>query len=472
MRFNGWRLGAVMACCAAGLLRAQTTRPAVAPPEPPPATRPATQPSASAAPATRPVAAAPDTRPVALSLGDPDELLAGLASPDWRVRRRTTDLLVRGGPDAKPFIGDLVQRASSDEARKNALSALAEIDEIRITGPSYLTLHFKDAPPARVFAEISRQCFAPLPTSPADLWEQSGGSPGITVDVDHEPFWKVVPSLCRKAGVGFRPFPNGFRLVRGGSPADGITQVVGPFLVTANAISYTRTRTFNARPEQSQFGMSLSVLPEPKLVVLQGGGAVAIDQAIDDRGHSLVPEDASRNGVWGGFNGSGSWALYATLQYPRNNPGTRIARFRGTTSFLLQTESQKIDLDVASLNQTSRVIHGMRVTFQDMKKSGDGWQLRVRVDQPSFGGPEWQQLIDGVQNRMQILDAEGNPLEHGLMNMSSKDSAMELVLEFARTARADGRPAGEPARLAWEVPTKTRTVPLPIQFDDLPLFDP
>jgi hypothetical protein len=456
MRRLGWQLALLLALApmwAPTRVIAQSTQPATSP-----ATLALTQPA---------------TRPATAVIGDPDELLRKLSDSDWHVRRQAQAQLVEGGQDAKPFILDLVHRATDSEARKNALAAIAQIDENRLLGPSYITLHVKDASPATVFAEISRQCFAPLPTVPDNLWQEEGFAK-ITLDVDRQPFWKVVPQICQKVGVDFRPYQTGLRLMRaGGMQTGGVSIIQGPFLVIATQITYSRTRSLVAnRVDQAQFGMNLSVYAEPKINVLRGSGSVQVDEVTDDHGNSLLPRADGPRRNWSGFVGVGGWNLYAPLHYPEKNVGTKIVKFRGSTGFDVQTESQKIALpDIASLKQTTRVIHGMQVTFQDMKKNNDTWQLRIHVAQPDLGGADWQQFIDGVQSRMQVLDTEGIPLDHRGMSTSSNNAAIDLTLDFGRSTRPDGRLSGEPSRVSWEVPTKTRRMSVPIELKDIPLFD-
>lgn len=434
---------------------------------------PQTQPASKPAPSTLPAAAAgPQTRPAAaVALGDPEQLLRDLADSDWHVRRKAQDRLVEGGEQAKPFIQQLIDKATSDEARKNAQAAIAEIDENRRIGPSYLTLHFKNAPPSEVFAEISRQCFTPLLTMPDNLFQQEP-FPAVTVDADHQPFWAVVPKICRQLGVDFRHYQGGMRLMRsGGMQSDGVSQIEGAFLVIATQISYSRTRLFASKAEQTQFGMQIAVYPEPKLNVLRGNGSIQVEQAIDNNGNSLLPEGAATNRVWGGFMGFGGWSLYAPLHYPKNI-GTRLARFKGSTAFVIQVDSQKVEIpDLANFRPTTRFIYDMPVSFDEFKKEGDAWKLHLRVNQTNFGGAAWQQFMDGVQNRLQVLDANGNVLDHRGMSTSTNNTAMDMSLDFARSNNSTGQLSGDPTRLVWEVPTKTRELTVPIEFKDLPLFD-
>lgn len=424
---------------------------------------PATQPTTAAGPATRPAAV--------VALGDPAQLLQQLADSDWHVRQHAQERLVKGGEDAKPFIQTLVDQATSDEARKNAQAALQEIDDNRRIGPSYLTLHFKNAAASDVMAEISRQCFTPLLTAPEHLFQQEP-FPTVTVDVDHQPFWAVVPKICQQLGVDFRHFQGGMRLMRsGGMQADGVSRIEGSFLIVATQITFSRTRSFAAKNEQTQFGMQIAVYPEPKLNVLRGSGSIQAEQAIDDNGNSLLPEGASLNRVWGGFMGFGGWSLYAPLHYPKNI-GSRIARFKGSTGFVIQVESQKVEFpNLVSFQPATRFMYDMPVLFEAFKKEGDVWKLHLHINQPNFGGSQWQQFMEGVQNRLQVLDGAGNALDHRGMSTSSNNATMDLTLDFARSNGPTGQMSGEPVRLVWEVPTKTRELTVPIDFRDLPLFD-
>lgn len=467
---NGWFIGAVVSLGAAALGGPQT-RPASQP-----ATAPATQPAL--APATRPAVAAttrpsPTTAPAARVQFPPAaSVLKRLASPDPHERRKAREMLVQAGEDGRTFIRELIRQADDPEARKNAEAALAQINDDRIVGPSYITLHVKDASPREVFEEVSRQCYAPLPTYPDNLWEQ-GHWPKLTLDVDHKPFWDVMPDLCRKLGVDFRPFQYGMRIMQtGGMGMQGIMQTQGPFLIVANQITRTQTRQLGGpAAAQSQFGLNLQVYAEPKIVVLRTGGGVNVEQAVDDHGNSLVGNDGPNRGFWGGFSGWGGWTLYAPMHYPEKNPGAKIVKFKAQATFIIQTRSEKFELDnVLNLRQTTKIVNGVAITFKDLKKAGDSYQLHLHVAQANFGGPEWQQLVEGVQTRLQLQDAAGNPFDHRGMSSSGSNDAIEVTLDFAPSPRPDGKSIGEPAKILWDIPTESKPVNVPIEFKNLPLF--
>ena len=131
---------------------AQTTRPAAPVPAPLGAlsTQPfwSTQAVSSTQPATQTAGAA--TEPV-----DYEALAKQLSSTDWRERRNARETLIRLGDDAKSLLETLIQSAADEETRHQAQEALLQIEQNRTLGPSYITLHVKDARPEEVFAEIS-----------------------------------------------------------------------------------------------------------------------------------------------------------------------------------------------------------------------------------------------------------------------------------------------------------------------------
>jgi hypothetical protein len=259
----------------------------------------------------------------------------------------------------------------------------------------------------------------------------------------------------------------------GGAPAtQGVSQVQGPFLIVASQISRTQTRYLGGNQmAQSQFGLHMTIYAEPKITVLRTSGGVHLDEAVDDHGNSLVGSDAPGRSFWGGTGTSGSWTIYAAMHFPDKNPGTQITKFKGSTIFVIQTRAEKFVLENAlSLRETTKTVNGTQITFKDMKKVGDAYQLHLRIAQPNFGGAEWQQLVEGVQTRLQLQDAAGNTFDHRGMSSSGSNDAVDMTLDFGRFPRPDGRTLGGPAKIVWEIPTETKEVNVPIEFKDLPLF--
>ena len=174
------------------------------------------------------------------------------------------------GEAARPIIHELLSRALPDaETRTRLEAALAQIDENRVIGASFITMHLKDATPRSVFEELSRQCYADLQPFPPNLFDQ-GGSPKVTIDIDRRPFWTAMNQIADKTGIDLQQYNEGIRLMRGGFRMNSpYSTVQGPFLIVATQITRTQTEMLaNGGGASSDFSMQMMAYSEPKLHVL------------------------------------------------------------------------------------------------------------------------------------------------------------------------------------------------------------
>src|SRR5215212_6317294 len=111
--------------------------------------------STVAAQTTRP-ATLPTTRPLA-DEARIEQLIRELSADAWQTRQKAQDALVQYGLDIRPRLSTVLRDTKDEEARTRVEAALRQIEENRTTGASLITLHMKNAKPAEVFAEISRQ---------------------------------------------------------------------------------------------------------------------------------------------------------------------------------------------------------------------------------------------------------------------------------------------------------------------------
>jgi hypothetical protein len=187
-----------------------------------------------------------------------------------------------------------------------------------------------------------------------------------------------------------------------------------------------------------------------------------IKEAVDDAGNSLVGGVAERRIF--AMGNSGAWQLYARLTWPAH-PGKRIARLVCATTFTLQTKSEKLEIpDILNAKEQKQTLGGTEVTFHGLAKVGDNWELKISTGQ----GVPFQEMM---QNRLQILDADGNALERRGMSGQGDGTQMTFKLLFGASRRSDGKITGEPDHLSWEVPLESKPVPVQFEFDDLPMPD-
>src|SRR5439155_23462422 len=108
--------------------------------------------------------------------------IQGLASDSWKERNKAQETLVSFGEMALPRLRQLAQRAEDEEVRTRAGAAVRSIEENAVTGPTTLTLKFKDAKPKEVFDEIAKQAHCEFAAFPPDLWTQNKNPPSLNLD--------------------------------------------------------------------------------------------------------------------------------------------------------------------------------------------------------------------------------------------------------------------------------------------------
>ncbi|HWE03593.1 MAG TPA: hypothetical protein VG326_14405 [Tepidisphaeraceae bacterium] len=428
--------------------------------------------SLAGAQSTKPAPATlPATQAVATTRPSADSFLPRLASDVWQDRQRAADDLVRMGEDARPIVKQLLARSLGDiDVRTRLETVRSLLDENRILGPSYITIHLKDADPKTVFEEVSRQCYSDLKPFPDNLFDQKD-LPKVSVDIDRQPFWTAMSQISEKTGIDLQQYNEGVRLMRGGfRVTSAYSAIQGPFLVVANSITRTQTEMLaNGGGSSSEFCMQLVVYSEPKLHVLSSSSTVKIDVAVDNAGNSLIPTAPDNRGYYGGA--SGIWNLYSQLKFPDKKPGTRIARFKGSADFVVQTKSQQIQIpDIVGIKEVTRVVADIPVVFHEMKKNGEIWELRLSANPQALGPGRWNQFNQSVQSNLQVVDNAGQILDHRGMRSRGTGNGIEFTLLFAKSMRpSDARSSGDPAKVLWEISTGSKEINVPFEFKDLPM---
>jgi hypothetical protein len=415
------------------------------------------------------------------------EALAGeLADDNWVVRQKAQDELVQFGPVARARLEGLLRETRDEEVRTRAEAALRQIEENRLTGTSFVTIHVKDAHPKEVLAELSRQAYADLTrTAPADLWD-SKQWPAVSIDAERQPFWVVMNELCAKAGLQPQVSVGAEReivlAVRDPSLepwGQGKVRpvVAGGFMVMINTVSTRKYLDLNAPKNVSRScQMQVVVYPEPKLRVLQLASPTRVVEAVDERGNALAPPAAGTEYM----QTITTWpcSLYIGLQPPLD-AGRRIARLRGTGRFVLQAKSEVAEIaDVVNAKEVTRTVGGKQFTLKEVKRNEDRYVVSISLMRAGFSANDWAYAgTYNTSNAFKLVDARGRPLYRwSFTNSGGGAEQMDYTIQFSRAPQATakvqgagGEPTGEPVKLVWEVPTESREVTVPFGFDDVPL---
>jgi len=347
-----------------------------------------------------------------------------------------------------------------------------------------INLSLKGTGPQEAFDEIAKQAGVKFSTQ-GNLWEQDSMQEPIDVDFKDRPFWSAVRELCSEYKL--QPQMNFNRTsarrimlqqVYAGNNAnvkrwDELpTAEAGGLLVQATG--FNRQQNINYQnTEQSANYCSVTLLAyvDPAIRVSSFKGAAKVEEAVDDNGNSLVPDEKSRMSFGGNTERSMIYSVNVPLKYPQKNPGKKIVKLRCTLSL---RGGDKVDTLAVEkpleAGETSKQFGDLNVTFYSLKKTGnqDGaratYTLKVgftRDSDDDNGGNNFWNLLQ----MSQLVDAKGKAL-----NFNGGGGGNNNTFNATFTTRDDGEGAsGEPVKWSLELPTGTKTIKVSVEFKDLPM---
>jgi hypothetical protein len=413
------------------------------------------------------------TRPA--GAGRVEKLIAGLGAEGWRQRQAAEDDLAAMGMAVRPALVEALGHTADAEARTRIESILRQLAERAATGPTIVTLNLKGASPRQAFDEFFQQTGDALRMVPDNLWE-SRAFPPADVDIQAQPYWAAMRSLCKTYDVQAQNAGDrNLTIVDRGSqsPLFGKAPWVvhGPFMVIAQTVTRNQWAELNVNQNANHHcALQLIVLAEPKLRVLQGSYVAHLEEALDENGNSLLmPNLQQMEGVQR-LTGL-CWNLQATLK-PADPLGDRIARIRGTGRYWIQTRSEKTEVaNLADAKDRSQQVGGRSFTVKELKKQGETWQIKLSLPRLAWGNADMASLQDPNGSTIRLLDADGRSLPRmgGVATNFTADNMMELLFSFGRPASAAADKAADPAKLVVEIPTEMKEMTVPFEFTDLPM---
>ena len=412
----------------------------------------------AAPPATQP-APAPDLQPV----------LKDLSSNDWLTREQAQIKLEQLDNNARPLLLGIIRQTSDDDLRARLEAGLRTIEDNSKVAPTLVSASLKNVTAREAFTEIAKQANVRIDVS--DLERED--VPRFSMDITPRPFWQAVRELCTKTSLQ----PD----IRGEPPqivVDSLptrwcnrpASVHGSFLVIAERIERDY-KVDLAKPDELQhrFTLQLTAYSDPKLLVLKNARDTKLEEAVDERGNSLlspqeqeyVPESSDYRGPW-------EWRLTAKLHHP-DGAGQRIARLRGSAQFLVRTQFETWELSqIMTVQNATRVIAGTRITIEGLSRSDEGYTLRIRGQGALCGlvSPGLADQFEAIRRSIRLLDHNGRAFAVDFAGGSGRED-WSYLFTFKPTPAQDT--TAEPAKLIWDVPTEAKFLVVPFEFKNLPL---
>ena len=193
----------------------------------------------------------------------------------------------------------------------------------------------------------------------------------------------------------------------------------GPFLILAGEVWRSRSVKPLATPEQNafdgkagdllaserdQFGITLTVLGEPKLRVLRAADTVRLTEALDDRGHSLLPQPGEAGAAATPRGGRTAWVYGVPLRYPPEPPRPQDRPPQRGHPLHPPDRRERLELDdVIAAGRVTRELKGGRITAH-VTEAPDGrfFTLMLTIARPLSAE-------DGARRRNPTMRRPRNP---------------------------------------------------------------
>ena len=177
----------------------------------------------------------------------------------------------------------------------------------------------------------------------------------------------------------------------------------------------------------------------------------------------------------------------ASLNYPEQNRGKKVARFKASAAVEVVTETAKLEVALKDgggkwVRDVEKSAGKLRVLVKGLDEAAG--RCGVVVYRDGRNDAEWQRLRGLIQaGEARLVDGEGKTLAWTAPARDAVDNdeleRMEVGLRFEGPVRrgrvgveigaVSGLQLSKAARLVWELPVETRQVSVPFEFRDLPI---
>ena len=312
------------------------------------------------------------------------KLVRQLDDDELSRREAAEEKLVELGPKALDLIPPNTPRTSAEtkerlaRVRRQPEIALAE----SIALPTQVTLA-GEMPLSEALAAITKQTGNTI-VDYRNEFNQQATDPKIQVNLKETPFWEALDRVFDEAGLTLYPYSGKehalamvSRAAGSELPRFGRAAYAGRFRLEGTSIVASKDLR---NPANHNLRLSLELTWEPSLrpiVLIQ-----PIDQlvALDEQGKPLVIE-GSDGTLEIGVEGTVAAADFGVnLQLPKRDV-QKIASLQGKMTAIVPGKVETFEFkDITTLKNSVQRRAGVAVVFEEIRKNGDVYDLRMRVE--------------------------------------------------------------------------------------------
>jgi hypothetical protein len=391
------------------------------------------------------------------------QLVERLEAPKAEARKAAEEALIKLGPRILPLLPE-PEKVSGAE-RKQRLTkireALHEATEQMNLGASKVTLKVKGMRLSEVVQKLQAQTGNGL----TDMREgDEANNPALDLEIVDKPFLEALDIVCKQAEIT----PNFFTgdgtigLTAGKPPEKALVRYTGPFRVAFKQIAVVR----DLQADTSSANIQLEVAWEPRLRPMLMALKADELKITDDQGKDIEAqvENESTDVVLRPENPVAEMSL--NLQAP-DRGSKKLKSLTIKADVTVPAGLKTFRFPTLAVKEASTIKQGdIGVTLESTEVDEQVWKVNVELAYPE-GGPAFESYRQGLfNNRLWLQKADGSRFEHngGFSNTSSDGGKLGFEYLFVD---APGKPAEY--GLVYETPSKVLTIPLEIEFKDVPL---
>jgi hypothetical protein len=362
--------------------------------------------------------------------------------------------------------------SAAEFARKSvgaySMAAPRQTAAVNNSASTLITLHVKDAPAADVYSEIARQAKLQIAAA-TGKWPQL---PSVSMDVDQQPFWKVIHQLAGQTGMAPSSMSLGqreVRLIYNPNWDKAPSSYDGCALFVANSISFNQNVSYIVQGQtRSSLSLDINTYIDPSIDVLQVIG-LRLDEALDENGASLRNNQQSIQSAPGGIIGQRS--VRAQLAYSPTI-GKRIVRLKGSVQIAQCTKRETWEMgDIQNAKDVARKLPQGTYTVMGLgshEADSASYYIKVQIEPAANLKYTDPRIRFNTLHDIRLLDASGQAYLTGGGGGGGAGGPLEYTINF-RNQGQDGQVLGPPSKFIWEIPVETKELVVPFELDDISL---
>jgi hypothetical protein len=381
-----------------------------------------------------------------------NDLLARLASGAYQTRAKAQDDLAHLPTSCRDALKGVADAQANPEVKARLQERVSQMDDELLIDPPPIAFHVKHADLQAVAAELKKETGL--------KFQAFGGfnmGKTITYDTDGKPFWEVLADLQKQAPLTISNWGQELALQQQDEKiTDG--KIAKGFVFLPDLMSVDSQYQFhNHKLDGPALHFRFRVLIDPRINVLARRTA-AFEHVVDDSGHTLEPDNAAALGMGDTERVDRFSSVQVFYDLTRPLPaafGRTIKTIQGTVRLLVQ--SGTLDKSVPNIDTAFRTpisVGNVTVQFHEFRLHDGMIDMQIETKGPQTARNGFDPTTPAVG--LTFTDAAGESFTTSVMINSSLGGGW-------------GGSYKAPLSVRVSVPTGSKWVAVPFEFDDVPV---